>query len=195
MDGECSEAERLATERALAEEEVQCHWWRYHLIGEIMRGEVPRYTDPAFALRVSRALATEPTVLRPGRSSPKWARPVAGAAIAASVAMVAVLGVRNLDVNTAAPTATNATVAQAADESVPVSPTHASTAVQPVSTQAVPEVPVLSEFDIPPVEVVQLPPSQSRLNSYLVNYSEQRAMLGSPAVLPYVKVVGYESTR
>ena len=38
---------------------------------------------------------------------------------------------------------------------------------------------------------VAIAPARSRLNSYLMHYSEQRTMMGSPGVLPYAKVVGY----
>jgi hypothetical protein len=43
--------------------------------------------------------------------------------------------------------------------------------------------------------VDSLAPAHSRLNSYIMNYSEQRTMMGSPGVLPYAKVVGYTPDR
>jgi len=67
-------------------------WRRYHLIGDVLRGE-PVGSDVAD--RVWAAVAAEPTALAPSRliprSMPRWLAPAAGLAAAASVGALAVL--------------------------------------------------------------------------------------------------------
>jgi sigma-E factor negative regulatory protein RseA len=76
MDAESGERERFA---------------RYRLIGDVMRGE-SAVMALAVAQRVRQALRDEPVVFAPQpRRAPRWLRPAAGAALAASVAAGAVL--------------------------------------------------------------------------------------------------------
>ena len=63
---------------------------RYRLIGDVMRGESAVVTT-SLADQVGVALEDEPVVLAPRRRSMSWTRPVAGAAIAASVAAAAIV--------------------------------------------------------------------------------------------------------
>jgi sigma-E factor negative regulatory protein RseA len=64
---------------------------RYRLMGDVMRGE-SFASASTVAERVHRALIDEPVVLAPpARPAKRWLRPVAGLAVAASVAMAAVL--------------------------------------------------------------------------------------------------------
>lgn len=63
---------------------------RYRLIGDVIRGESAVVANEIRA-RVNEALVDEPTVLAPRARSGRWVRPVAGMAIAASVALAAVV--------------------------------------------------------------------------------------------------------
>lgn len=201
VDGECTEIERRAVENGLHDPEMRASWARYHLIGQAMRAELPPYLDRQFADRLRQALGAEPTVLSPARRREHWTRPLTGAAIAATVAAVAVFGVRNMGTSPVSPNAAIATspmtlpagspvVAQQ-----PVAPAAAlidapaQPAIRPVSAYG-PNDAVWGELG-DEASGAPMPSARSRLNSYIVNYSEQRAMMGSPGVLPYVKVVGY----
>jgi len=63
---------------------------RYRLIGDVIRGE-SSVLATSVASRVQRSLIDEPVVLAPPRrQSRQWLRPVAGLAVAASVATAAV---------------------------------------------------------------------------------------------------------
>ena len=64
---------------------------RYRLIGDVMRGE-SNILASSMSKRVHEALIDEPVVLAPPARRPRqWLRPVAGLAVAASVATAAVL--------------------------------------------------------------------------------------------------------
>jgi negative regulator of sigma E activity len=131
--------------------------------------------------RISAEIADEPVVLAPGalKSESKglsWQKSVAGLAIAASVATLAILGVQqgNNDVDTGASVVP--TVADTTTYSPP----------GPIST--LPPQYVNGQRIISPV--VTNPASSSRMNSYMVNYNEFRTT-GSKmqGMLPYVRII------
>lgn len=66
-------------------------WERYSLIGDCIRGGLPDYVAPGMAARIADAVAMNeaPLTKLPAKSGARW-RPVAGVAIAASVAVVAI---------------------------------------------------------------------------------------------------------
>lgn len=107
MDGELSEAEAEPVLEALRQDnELQSRWERYQLIGDALRNHLPDYMSADLASQVSEALANEPALLVPQarrRALPLVLRPVAGLAVAASVAMVAILGLQLLRDNEASP--------------------------------------------------------------------------------------------
>ncbi|WKE66418.1 RseA family anti-sigma factor [Gallaecimonas kandeliae] len=81
--------------------EAQARWHRYHLIGDALRGELPGQLSFDITAKVAAALDEEPALLAPKaveKAKPRglqgfW-RPVAQLAVAASVALVAVVGVQ-----------------------------------------------------------------------------------------------------
>jgi len=90
MDGELAAHEAgHAIGRCCGDEELKARWREYHLIGEALRGEVPR--PSASTRRIMDAIASEPTVLAPRRRPTASVGRIAFAA-AASVATVAVVG-------------------------------------------------------------------------------------------------------
>lgn len=201
VDGVCTEIERRAVENSLNDPEMRACWARYHLIGQAMRAELPPYLDRQFGDRLRQALGAEPVVLSPARRREHWTRPLAGAAIAATVAAVAVFGVRNMGTPTVSP---NAAIAISPVTLPAGSPLVAQRPLAPAAALAgVPaQEPLRAVGAHGPSDAfwgefgheaggAPMPSARSRLNSYIVNYSEQRAMMGSPGVLPYVKVVGY----
>lgn len=84
-------------------------WSRYHLIGDIMRGDSSDYIDRDLSENIAVAIAAEPTVLAPvarptitQRAKAKviqLSRPVGQFAIAASAAGLMVLGVQQANVS------------------------------------------------------------------------------------------------
>lgn len=96
VDGELDDTEHQQTvNKILADEEKCCCWERYHLISSAMKRNLPRNIDCQFASRVRAELENEPTVLAPPSHKPhSFGKRMAGLAVAASVATVAVLGVQ-----------------------------------------------------------------------------------------------------
>ena len=148
--------------------ELRGSWARYHMIGDAMRGQLPGRIDLELAAKVSAAIEAEPTVLATRRGVKMALKPLAGLAIAASVAALAVIGAQRIQT----PVEINS--------QPPVAQQRFQTPVEPASIS------VVRWDDVSPAAV-------SRLNSYMVNYSEYRSNLGVPGILPYVRIVGSET--
>jgi sigma-E factor negative regulatory protein RseA len=95
--------------------DVESHqeWQRYHMIGDTMRGELPAAIDLDITASIAAAIALEPTIMAPkAKMSEQGAAVVTASkpsnvvslfkqfgqyAIAASVALVAIVGVQSYD--------------------------------------------------------------------------------------------------
>jgi sigma-E factor negative regulatory protein RseA len=176
MDGELSEAETALMLREMAgQPDTASRWERYHMIGDALRSNLPPYLCLDLRARVGTELTKEPTVLSPGalprRRLPTGLRQAAGVAIAASVAVVAVLGARVI----------NRADLPAAPEVAAVIPASNPPASGPVPLQ---RTSAQVSFRSLPVN--------SRLDSYFVNHHEYAASSGMLGILPYVSLVGQE---
>ncbi|MTW21732.1 sigma-E factor negative regulatory protein [Allochromatium palmeri] len=171
QDGELAPAQVPALLDAMAADpELREHWERYTLIGQAMRGEAIDPAARALADQVSRALATEPTILCPrrlGRVPRRWTRRYTGLALAASVLLVAVL---------ATPVFLSDPIGPAAVGSV------AARLVEP------PSIPLQRWHQ-------DRPELASKLDRYLVTHQATAPANGAKGLLPYAMLVGYESGR
>jgi sigma-E factor negative regulatory protein RseA len=89
--------------------EAQSLWERYHLVGDVMRGEVPALLHMDISAKVAQALENEPAILAPGRDVGKggyvkakvihWMRTGGQYAIAASVTIATIVGVQQYQSN------------------------------------------------------------------------------------------------
>lgn len=173
VDGELALAERrLLLERLVRDPALRAHWDNYQLISDSLRQSLAPLTDPGLADRVLAALEAEPA--HQSVSPSRWlsvVRPVAGLAVAASVAVVAVLTLQQPDV-----------------------PRPGAGAVQLAATPPAPA-DYARLAPVPPqvaTSEVRTPQSASRLNEYLVNHSEYAASGGMPGMLPHARIVGYD---
>jgi len=99
VDGEVLADEISATLSSLSNDEVlRQRWSRYHLIGDAIRGETTTLGAASIADRVRKQIVDEPALFSPAASRAnkptwrsQWMQYVAGAAIAASVTMMAVM--------------------------------------------------------------------------------------------------------
>jgi len=148
-------------------------WSRYQLIGTAIRRGVPDTYDPGLAARVQAAIGDSlpdpderaPFLPTTPPASSGWKRAVSGVAMAASVAAVALFGVRYIAVPEQGVTVANA---------APVVLLQA----QPVAATDV----------VPPVATTL---DQERLNDYLIRHNEFAAG-GLRGLPPYVRVVSAE---
>lgn len=171
LDGELEENELEQTVKQIAvEPAMRGTWGRYHLIRDVLRGQLDSLASAALVDTVSVKLQSEPSILAPRRRSviriqaTRW---LAGMAVAASVAAVAIVGVRWLapDLNSDA---------QLIAQSVESADYLRSGGIrwQAVSTDV-----------------------ERDLNMYLVQHSEFTPATGMNGVMSYMRFVGYDAER
>lgn len=91
MDDECGASEaRFILKRYSQCAETRARWSRFHVAREVLHGSHLRIEAMTLTERVSDALKNEAAPERQSMA-PRWLRPVAGVAVAASVAAVAVM--------------------------------------------------------------------------------------------------------
>lgn len=152
-------------------------WHRYHLMREALQGQLHHNVDVQLSERISTALEAEPTILAPaGKTGNKYLKPLAGLAIAASVTAAVLLGVQVTNTSTVS----DSTPSFASNTTPQFS--------QPVQFVGVRN-PAVSTSSRQTTAV------ESPMNRYLVNYNEYRANTGMRGMLPYVRIVGHESSQ
>jgi sigma-E factor negative regulatory protein RseA len=140
LDGELPNSEtELLLKRIARDGELRESFGRYALIGEALRGPGPLMAR-GFAVRVNFAIDGEPLPANGHGSQvrgPRWWRPLAGAAVAAGVAVVAVVALQQRAV---APTLRPATplAAQNAPAAAPEAISYTVPAASPVAPAAMP---------------------------------------------------------
>ncbi|MFO1352112.1 MAG: sigma-E factor negative regulatory protein [Gammaproteobacteria bacterium] len=98
VDDECSQSEMRSVLASLSlEPEKRAKWQRYHLISDVLKNNLPTAVDRQFADAIRKAIDAEtvvslPPVARPRNAAPY--RPLVGLALAASLAMLAVFGLK-----------------------------------------------------------------------------------------------------
>ena len=182
VDGEFREPTPDRVVDALyANSELRRTWARFHLIGDAMRRVGPVVGADSIARRVSTTLSEEKIVPLKPRSRRPGIRPLAGLALAASVSAAAILGIHSLDDSHDAPSPA------VAGASHPESVAGGSARIPPDEEvrRARYEPTRLQWSDV-------APDTEARLNAYLVNHNEI-AGNGVRGVMPYVRLVGYQS--
>jgi sigma-E factor negative regulatory protein RseA len=172
VDDELSDVEQpLLLGRVQRDAELQECLGRYQLIGEVMRG-IADTTTLGVADRVRRVLLQDvggQVPDTPKQEGFNWWKPVAGFAVAASVALVAVLTVSSLR--------------ETASDAVPE--------LASSNPAGVPAVARVSDDQWDRIE----PGIDKRLSGYLVNHNEYAASRGVQGVMPYVRIVGFENSQ
>jgi len=174
LDGELPPHETELLLRRLERDPValERHCGRYQLIGEAMRARSERAPSTTFAARVRTLVAAE-SGLAPGkrdvsRAASAWLRPVAGVAIAAGVAAVAIMGLR----------------VEAPDESAPVSIAQTLPAASDIGRATRAEDSAgASSYVVPTGFDSSTPFVGTRLTNYVVAHSEYSSPLGRRNVL------------
>lgn len=132
IDGELPLDEaRFLLRRIEHDTELRDCWERWQLCGDVMRGRIGDRADSGFAARVTVAIAAEPIAASGPAARHRWLRLGGGAALAASVAMIALFMSRQSpELRTPAPDA------QAQIASNPVPAPMKSPAQPPAATPA-----------------------------------------------------------
>jgi sigma-E factor negative regulatory protein RseA len=174
QDGELeSNAAARLLDALVSDPRLQGDWERYHLIGQVLRGEPVMVERRAIVAEVRQQLSAEPTILAPARLQGVRRgrlRPSTGMALAAAAAIFAVFVLPGL-LNRSSLLA-------------PVPPAAPTFAGQPSAGM-----PVTKRWDLDRPELV------SKLDLYLVNHQENAPAVGAKGMLPYATLVGYEAGR
>jgi sigma-E factor negative regulatory protein RseA len=94
MDGEISrETGRFLVRRLGSDAELRMTWTRYHLVRDCLRHHEGSLAGDDLNSNIQQALANEELQAAPRRLAAGWLKPIAGAAIAASVALMAIVTV------------------------------------------------------------------------------------------------------
>jgi sigma-E factor negative regulatory protein RseA len=177
LDNELSSRE--ATEildRLRESDELQTQWDRFHLIGDVMRGETTQISASQTVARVRESLKSEPAMIAAPRvktmllQGPLWIRSLAGAGLAASVAALAVI---------TAPHFLDSTPGEAMQLAA-TAPVTSSPYSEPRGTRW---------------KNLKQPEVESKLNGYLVEHGEYAYPGGIGGVVPYATFVGYDAKR
>ena len=196
VDGELrGPAQDRIVDALYGDPELRRAWERFHLIGDAVRKTGPVPGAGSIAGKVGEALSGDRTVpFNPRARRLLRAGPLSGLALAAAVAAVAILAVSGLDGGDAGqrPAAAGAPPHEAAAD-----PMTAVAAVEPPAAGASLRKAV-AQAPAPRREASRLrwsdaePGAEARLNAYLLNYNEY-AGHGVRGVLPYARIVGYQS--
>jgi len=175
VDGEIDDQSDQIIDTLIQNPSMRNTWWRYHLISDVLSRELSGYTDSRLADEISAKIKDEPTVLSPQRNAAAaYVKPLAGLAIAASVAAMAILGVQQNRQELPEVSNPPQIIAQA-----PV--------VTPERQYTFPSRPASIQL---PDGQNRTPVSDSRMNSYLLNYNEFRTNgTRMQGMIPYVRII------
>jgi sigma-E factor negative regulatory protein RseA len=188
MDGE---ADELTVRRLLTQEDatiVRSGWSEYHRQRRIFQGNDLRFENMDVSISVMTALADEPVYSQ--RDQRVWLKPVAGLAVAASVAAVVVVGAPDWrGVNSEVSQNLAASTPDAASSQIPVSSaSSAEQVIVPVSEDTqVPESVYLANSEVPSAPVLHFPqrfnggiPVSLQTGGSLATDSQQSFMYSMP---------------
>jgi len=90
----------------ISDPEMHSIWSRYHLVRDVLQGDLPEAIDPEMDARIAMAIQSEPTLLVPdarnqvasiGSQVKNWAEQATSFAIAASVMAIMIFGAQTLN--------------------------------------------------------------------------------------------------
>jgi sigma-E factor negative regulatory protein RseA len=165
VDDELETAEQALLLRQLTRDASLCRQFaRYQLVSDALKDNLPERIDPGFHMRIQAALQDEaaPHVATNGLHKGRLVKPLAGLAVAASFAVVAVLSLQSVREST------------------------------PQSAPAVASAPAPADYiraeGQPPATSATAPARD--LDAYLVNHNEFASNQGMRGMLPYVRLLG-----
>jgi len=193
VDGEASEFEYRRVLESVDDAGVTALLGRHYAVRAVARREAQLLCPPALTASILAALAAQAPA-----AAPRWRMPVAGVAVAASVCMAAVFGLRALAPQPAgvAPSALVASSAASGAASLGELGRPGGLPV-PVAGPAVP-VGFVSALPAPggALQHAGASPDQlaeQRLRLFMVDHVQNAALNTNQGMLPYARVVSYEA--
>jgi sigma-E factor negative regulatory protein RseA len=189
-------------DKVVNDPEAKSYWDELHRAKDILSGDIHRLASNDFSTRVMSALSVEPTVLSPVAAQEdqpmpgeatfmaKWIRPVAGFAVAATVAAVTVFSFDSLQGtgNQSVPNTFAETVQPVFSQQENVQQVSTQPYITPVTLTGEYK-PETTQWDEPDANV------QQQLNHYLVNHTEYSNMGNMQGMMPYARLAGYDTTE
>lgn len=167
MDGELSrETGLFLTRRLSTDEELKGTWERYHLIRDCIRQPGTQVPITDFSSRVRMALSEDTAAPVNSWQSRVWLKPVAGFAIAASVALVAIVAVGPAQIQNPDVIADSEVQSFTSPNVLPAAPNSQAASFSGSAAQ-----------------------SDPRLNSYLVRHNQLVGSVSSQGFLSFVPIV------
>lgn len=201
-----NEASPLELHRLLkaseSDPEVKSTWSRYQLISAAMRRDLPEIQTGDFAARLSAALEDEPSHKSAPSEGGQWWKNLGRVAVAASVAVVAIVGIQNFPGQLAGPElATVASDSDAASSemssrsavSLPAGYYAPSLPVARTASAQLGYEPSARQVLFEPRQQETLPVSLDEIRAHLhqlfQEHSDHAALNSNHGVLPYARVV------
>ncbi|MCC6202420.1 MAG: sigma-E factor negative regulatory protein [Gammaproteobacteria bacterium] len=177
------ESQQSLTDELLANPAMKGAWRRYNLIGEVLREEYAR--EPRTAMRPQPVQPWHHVPQSASAAKPLLARwmPIAASMVLTVVGTITVTGMLRDARPSLGPGEIRAIV-----EQLPVVQTPTADMADAAASDANQVALVRYEESVPMEH-------DERLESYIVNFNEQRVNRGMPGVHPYVRIVGYETAR
>ena len=190
VDDEAVPEQVSSTLKSLSsDEQSRLTWGRYHLIGDVIRGEHIPPDCSSIADRVRIQLENEPVILAPAASRSNkpiwrshWTQLAAGAAIAASVTVMTVMVAPGLLSSGEDTPIEVASISAPAPTPSPVKAAPAESGPTYVADSG-------THWNLGKPDV------EAKLNGYLVNHKEHTPMAGMQGMLPYATFVSYDSKK
>lgn len=173
FDNELDEQEHeLLIRRLKQDDSMQSSWQHYQIIGNAMRNDLKTTSMSDMLTNIRHDIDNEPPISASevsSRVAMRMVKPVAGLAIAASVAAMAIVGLQNVgQVNS--PVLQTPRLAQ----SLPATEIHRVSGTRWNQQQ---------------------PETEMRLNGYLVNHSEYSSSFNLQGMINYARIAGYDSRK
>jgi sigma-E factor negative regulatory protein RseA len=171
MDGEINrDTGRFLIRRLGSDGEMRATWARYHVVRDCLRHQEGSVLGSSFSDRVRQALEQEDSIAAGPKFAARWLKPVAGVAIAASVALMAIVTVGP------GPGAVNETAVDS------LAGSQAESFVSPNS--ALSPVPVTQQ-----ASTAGLSSDRERMNSYLLRHYQVAGSTGGKGFVTLVPIV------
>ncbi len=195
MDGEADELELRRLLKQQGDEQLDGRWCRYHLARTAMHSDEP-ILNMDISRRVSAAIDQEQRFTEQPETATKasklaWLRPLSGFAVAASVAVAVVVGVRSLDVQSPAGLPQDFSSVQQVASSSRVFPAQGGPDYRsgPVTASSQ----LASTAAVPAAERELLrKQAEQRMDQYLLRHNQQLSAKGQ-GMISFARVASFEA--